>query len=685
MQYKSLVAAAAIAAGAAPVNAETVTEPAVIVTATRLDSHRQQVPASVTVITADDIARSPATNLAELLSMEAGVQARSLYGNQGARATVDLRGFGVTAKQNTLILVDGRRLNDIDNAAIDFTAVPLDDIARIEIIRSGGAVLYGDGTAGGTINIVTKRAAGTKMSGELAANAGSYATRGAQARISGGSGLFTGRLHTSFLQSDGYRDNNQLLQRNVQGDLRWLGDQGERFLRFGLDSQSLGLPGERLVDPSIGLNELENDRRGTGNPNDWGKQRGAYVTAGVSRYLSNDAELVIDGGVRRKQQEAFFDDYDGYPPFYPPGTFARYVDSTLDTWSLTPRLTVPHGVGGQHTLIAGLDFYYSQYDSDRGQTSRTAPIHHLDVRQRRLAVYVHESAALDERTHFTAGARIQRVTLDSEDRYDPAAPGQPFGGNEAASLKRSDTEPLLELALRRELTSAWSSFAKLERSVRFGTIDEIFETDPRTFALEFSPLEPQTGNHLDIGAEYRNGTEQFSAGVYYMRLKNEIHFDPTTFTNINLDPTRRYGIELRGQHAFNAQWKLTANYTYARAQFREGANAGNDVPLVPRHSATLGVQWQPRSDLLLSLLGRYVGEQRFDNDQANTADRIPDFAMVDVLLSKQHKDWRFEARVNNVLDKRAYDTGVVSTTTPGRFAAYPLPERNLSLTVRRRF
>src|SRR3546814_386866 len=99
--------------------------------------------ASTTIIDADDIARSPARTLPDILGLEAGVQTRDLFGGTGAaRATVDMRGFGATAKQNTLVLVDGRRLNDIDLAAIDYASIPLDAIERIEIIRgNAGGVL----------------------------------------------------------------------------------------------------------------------------------------------------------------------------------------------------------------------------------------------------------------------------------------------------------------------------------------------------------------------------------------------------------------------------------------------------------------------------------------------------------------------------------------------------------------
>ncbi len=77
--------------------------------------------ASTSVITAEDIARSPGTTLQDLLAREVGVQTRSTSGGQnGAGTTVDLRGFGATASSNTLVLLNGRRLTDIDQSGIDF-------------------------------------------------------------------------------------------------------------------------------------------------------------------------------------------------------------------------------------------------------------------------------------------------------------------------------------------------------------------------------------------------------------------------------------------------------------------------------------------------------------------------------------------------------------------------------------
>src|SRR6185369_10536732 len=139
------------------------------------------VGASASVITAQDIARSPSYNLPDILAQVPGVQLTTLYGvtANGARTSVDLRGFGAFATSNTLILVNGRRLNDVDMAQVDLSTIPLQSIERIEITRgNSGAVLYGDNAVGGLINIVLKNGVGgPPVSGRVEAGVGSFNQR----------------------------------------------------------------------------------------------------------------------------------------------------------------------------------------------------------------------------------------------------------------------------------------------------------------------------------------------------------------------------------------------------------------------------------------------------------------------------------------------------------------------------
>ena len=129
----------------------------VVVTATRQEEKISSVPANVTVINETDIKNSTAYDVPDLLRNQVGVLVNDIAGNRRTY-TVDLRAFGETAPLNTLVLVDGRRINEADLSGSDWSLIPLDRIKKIEIIRGGrGSVLYGDNAAGGVINIITKK------------------------------------------------------------------------------------------------------------------------------------------------------------------------------------------------------------------------------------------------------------------------------------------------------------------------------------------------------------------------------------------------------------------------------------------------------------------------------------------------------------------------------------------------
>jgi iron complex outermembrane receptor protein len=146
----------------------------IVVTATRYEEKTFSVPASVTVISEEDIRDSTAQTIPDLLRTAVGIHVNDITGN-GRSFTVDLRGFGETASLNTLVLVDGRRVNEPDLSGVDWTVIPLERVERIEIIRGGsGSVLYGDNAAGGVINIITKEGDTLKGGGEIAT--GSYST-----------------------------------------------------------------------------------------------------------------------------------------------------------------------------------------------------------------------------------------------------------------------------------------------------------------------------------------------------------------------------------------------------------------------------------------------------------------------------------------------------------------------------
>lgn len=144
----------------------------VIITATRFEQDPKELSIGVSVISAEQIKNSAALTLPELLQQFAGVHSRNLDG--GPDQQIDLRGFGITGNQNTLVLLDGQRINENELVGIRWSTIPLDSIERIEILRSSGAVTYGSGATGGVINIVTRAADPDRISGNAGFSYGSY-------------------------------------------------------------------------------------------------------------------------------------------------------------------------------------------------------------------------------------------------------------------------------------------------------------------------------------------------------------------------------------------------------------------------------------------------------------------------------------------------------------------------------
>ena len=284
----------------------------------------------------------------EIIAQAPGVQLTSLFGGvNGAKTSVDLRGFGAFATSNTLVLINGRRLNDIDMAGVDFSTIPRDSIERIEITRgNSGAVLYGDNAVGGVINIVLKNGVGgPPVAMRAEAGVGSFNQRMASVSTALNSGPWSTSFYGNAIKSDGYRENNALDQRNGVGNLNYTTPDLKAFLTVTGDDQKLGFPGGRIVDPSIGVNELVTNRRGAATPFDYGNQQGASATAGFTKTLWNGAELIVDGGVRKKDtQSGFFGTVPLASPL--PSFSSTYNDASLQTWSITPRLSVKNSIFG---------------------------------------------------------------------------------------------------------------------------------------------------------------------------------------------------------------------------------------------------------------------------------------------------------------------------------------------------
>lgn len=154
----------------ANLHAENVKLDEIVVTATRTEVPRSQIPGSVTVMTEKDIESAQVSNVSDLLRNIPGIDVVQ-QGGAGKTTSIFIRGG---ESGHTLVLVDGIRVNSTTTGGFDFADLAVDNIERIEIIRGPLSTLYGSDAVGGVIQIFTKRAKASSASAGF--EGGSYGT-----------------------------------------------------------------------------------------------------------------------------------------------------------------------------------------------------------------------------------------------------------------------------------------------------------------------------------------------------------------------------------------------------------------------------------------------------------------------------------------------------------------------------
>jgi iron complex outermembrane receptor protein len=213
----------------------------VVVTATRDKEEIRKVPAHVSVITEEEIKKSGATTVVEVLDKLESIQFRNYSGNS-SQAVIDMRGFGGDNPYGkTLIMMDGRKMNRPDMSSINWLQIPLNNIERIEVVRGASSVLYGDAAIGGVINIITKKGRG-KPQFNASVIAGSDGLHNERVGVTGSMDKWTYALVGENNFNFGYRERSKLSSLGGGFDV---GYDASDLLNVSLGLSNAGRPYER--------------------------------------------------------------------------------------------------------------------------------------------------------------------------------------------------------------------------------------------------------------------------------------------------------------------------------------------------------------------------------------------------------------------------------------------------------
>ena len=373
----------------------------------------------------------------------------------------------------------------------------------------------------------------------------------------------------------------------------------------------------------------------------------------------------------------------------------NYVDTVMTTSSVTPRLDLQHQLFGvPNRLLTGIDFYNTQYNSERPTAPGLVPVHRYGIAQTTAAFFAMNTTSVTPDTDVSLGGRLQRNMIDAHDTYSPVNdPNAGFYANnpEAPASRKGEWQYAAHIGVEHRFNSTFAVFGRAARAFRLGNADErVGAGGPFVFTVPSFDLKTQTSYDVEGGVRVNSGLFHLESSIYLMRLKNEIHFLPALGVDTNLDPTERWGWETSAFYRLSDTVRLRGGVAYVRATFREGPYAGNDIPLVSRWSGNAGLSWQIVQKLLaLDVTAQFFGPRRMDNDQLNIQPLIPGQATVDVKLGGEYERFFWSASVLNVFDKHYFDYAIASggiaggpffpaglPPTIGLYNAFPLAGRS---------
>lgn len=632
------VALSAIAAqaGAAPVVQDDLAP--IVITGPRFPA--EATPIGATVITAAQIRSAGATDVNAAIRKIGGVFGReSLDGSPDFG--LDLRGFGTNSAQNVVVLVDGVRLNENELANTVLSTIPVDTVERIEITRGGSSVLYGDGATGGVINIVTRRGAAGGTHGSLFAEAGRFDHRDLRATLRHGAGPWSFDVAVADRGTDNYRANNKYEQTTVSGGLQYAYGANRRAgIRVESARSDSRLPG------SLTEAQFLADPRQARTPDDFGSLDTDRVTAFVE-HRAGAFDLAAELSHRERELSASYT-----------GSVSRYE---VEQTQFSPRLRHTAQLGDKRNeFVTGVDLI-------RWERQVTASWSAGDARQDAKAFYLRDELLWDapHNARLAVGARHERFEKDYSDPLGfPPVVGEHREQSINAWTVEGSFDPLPQLTV----------FAKAGRSYRIANIDE------NSFRSSVDVLEPQTSRDLELGVSLGDAARKATARLFRHRLTNELFYDPTIGwgANTNLDPTRRQGVEVEGEAALGDAWRVTGQWQYVQAEFRDGPNAGREMILVPKHVVTARLAWAPGNGHSADVGAQWVDSQRYGDDFTNACDaRIPSFTTVDARYAYRAGPWEVAVSGLNLGDRQYY-----SNAFSCRGGIYPSNGRQLKLSLR---
>lgn len=587
-----------------------------VVTASRSEHSLADAPASVSVITAEQIKARGAGNLLEALR---GVPGLSLNGRQvGGRKTLSIRG---AEDRHTLVLIDGRRISSTDDTIghsdYQYGWVAMEQIERIEVVRGPMSALYGSEAVGGVINIITRKGGqqwhgGASVRGELGEGP---AGDGHQMSASA-----SGPLGEWFDLALGVEDRRRAptprpenkATSDIEGQDRQSGN-----LRLGFTPSE----GQRL---QLDMLRSEETRR-RHEQNTRLPARPYYLDTYDLQRRQDALTWQADWSLLRSElrySEAEFEVNNKRSNNIAPTRPQRLEDRVWDG-------NLAFSLGDSHSLTLGAE-RREEFLENAGLTGGSDSALHK-------ALYVQDEIALADDWALTLGTRLDHHAI--------------FG---------SESSPRAYLVWRAspELTIK-GGYGEAFRAPTLKQISPNYvgAEGPHTF-LGNADIQPETSRSWEIGADWRDEQSAYTATLFRSEIKDLIYYNllrrvgpRSIYQYDNISEARIDGLEVALRRALGGGFSLASSMTWLDARDRD---SDDKLTGRPEFSATPSLAWQ-QGAWGAELEWQYIGQQTLQN-AAGQLKRAPAYSLVNLSGSyRVDEHLTLRAGLNNAGDLRLED------------------------------
>lgn len=520
----------------------------VVITGTRTPKFLKDVPVQMRVITSNDISRTDATNIQDLLQQELPGVEFSYAMNQ--QTHLNFAGFG---GQSILFLVDGERLAGETMDDVDFSRLTMDNVERIEIVRGAASALYGSNAAGGVVNIITKKCK-DRLAANLNARIGKHGEQRYGGSISLGGAKWNNLLSLNYNRKDNYDvssgDNpvtrvistiygeevynvREKFSWNVLSDLEFTARAGYFFREV---KKTADLP-ERYRDYSagLGLNWKLTDRD--------------YLQASYSfdQYDKSDYQRIARLDIR---------DYSN-------------VQNAL-------RLFYNHALGDGSVITVGADFMHD-YLFNANISDKVHKDNSFDV-------FAQFDWQLDDRWEAVAALRYDYFSDGDNSRVTPKL--------------NIRYKPVRNLSLRAGYGMGFRAPSLKEKYYNFD-MSGIWIVEGN------KNLKPEVSHNFNLSAEYAKGYYNFTVATYYNIVRNKLATSAPYFKSptdklpylpyANLDRYNVYGMEAGVQGRWPCGLSVRLTYAYTKEDLpknNDGQTINNQYIPARRHSLNVRMDYE---------------------------------------------------------------------------------------------